>query len=151
MLTHQLSELTCEAAVLTERQIGTDAILQRREPPLGQPGDVGLRERLEREVRERLPPPKPERRPQRAGSVGRRGGQLVPALLGEALETHRVDPVGVDGKQVSRLTGEQNLAHLAPSSIRLDSAPQVRHVRLERVGRRLRWLCTPEHLEEAIG
>ena len=74
-----------------------------------------------------------------------------PDAFDEALEAPRVDPIGLDGEHVARLTRDENPARLAPSSIGLEGGAKARHVGLERVGRGLRRLCTPEDLEEAIG
>ena len=122
VLTHQLGELTREGTVLTEREVRADAVLQRGEPQLGQPRDVSLREGLIGEVRQGFAPPECERGPQRTGRVGWSSRELVAALRCEALETRRVDSVGLDGEQVAGFTGDQNLAGFASDSIGLEGS-----------------------------
>ena len=59
-------ELGDELGVAPEREVRLDPLLERDEPELLEPGDLGLGERLVEEVRERRPAPERERLAQRA-------------------------------------------------------------------------------------
>ena len=61
MLGGQLLELGDDERVLPRRQARIDALLQRGEAQLLEPGDLALRERLELDVGQRRPTPQPER------------------------------------------------------------------------------------------
>ena len=61
VLGDQRLELRHQLVMAAERQVGVDAILERREPQLLQPGDLALRVRLAAEIGERLAVPERER------------------------------------------------------------------------------------------
>ena len=77
----QLLELSDHGLVPPEQEIGFDAILERGETKVFEPGDGGLGERLEAEIRRRRAPPEAERlvellrRPLRVA-----GGERLPAF-----------------------------------------------------------------------
>lgn len=64
MLAHERVELADQLRVPTEREIGVDSILERRETLLLEPGRLALRKRLVREVSQRGPAPQRQRLPQ---------------------------------------------------------------------------------------
>ena len=51
VLANELPQLTAKRCLPAEGELGLDAVFERGEPQLGEPGDLGLGERLEREVR----------------------------------------------------------------------------------------------------
>ena len=61
VLADERLELGDQGRVAAERQIGLDALLERQQPELVEPGDLGLRELLVGEVRERRAAPHVER------------------------------------------------------------------------------------------
>src|SRR5918994_1353282 len=58
MLTYERLELRDQGGVISEGEVGLDAVLERDQPELLDRGDVGLCERLVREAAERRPAPK---------------------------------------------------------------------------------------------
>ena len=92
MLGDEPLELGHDVGVAAERQVGVDALLQRRGVALLEPGDLGLRERLVRDVGQSRPAPQRERLAQPRGGVG---GSLarerLAALVHEPLETLHVE------------------------------------------------------------
>ena len=64
MLAHQRLELADQRRVPAEREIRVDPVLERRQALLLEPGSLGLRERLVREVRQRRSAPQRQRLPQ---------------------------------------------------------------------------------------
>ena len=61
MLGGQLLELGDDERVLALRQTRVDALLQRGDAQLLEPGDLSLRERLERDIGQGGPAPQPQR------------------------------------------------------------------------------------------
>src|SRR5436309_4791778 len=61
MLRSELLELRHDRAVAPRREVGVDALLQRREPELSEPRDLVLGEIVELDVGERRPTPELER------------------------------------------------------------------------------------------
>ena len=57
MLGHELLELGDELGAAAELELGLEALLRDRQPQLAQALDDRPRERLEREIGERLAPP----------------------------------------------------------------------------------------------
>ena len=57
VLANKLCQLTAQCRVPAKGKLSLDAVFERGEPQLGEPGDLGLGEWLEREVRQRLPTP----------------------------------------------------------------------------------------------
>jgi hypothetical protein len=96
-------KLADESCVLAKREVGVDAVLERREALLLEPRDLGLRERLVCEVRERRAALEGERLaqcPRRAVWVALL--ERLPSLGGERRETVRVDLAGRDVEEVAR-------------------------------------------------
>ena len=103
MLGDQLFELGDDESVLTRRQPRADALFQRGEAQLLEPGDLSLRERLERDIGQRRPAPQSERiveqAPRRrfvAFDASR------PRRPDERLEAPRVDRVRLDHEPIAR-------------------------------------------------
>ncbi len=70
-----------------EREIGLDALLERDQPELLEAGDVGLCERLVREIRERRAAPQAECLAKQLARAGRLASlQRIAPVACEALE-----------------------------------------------------------------
>ena len=101
MLRHDLLELRDEHRAAAELELGVEALLQHRQTQTAQALDDRHRERLEREIRERLAPPDRERFPVeldgrlRVATAERRSRSIREPL--EVLEVERIrrhqDPV----------------------------------------------------------
>ena len=103
VLGDQLPQLADELGVPAGGQVGLDARLQRGQPLLLEPRDLGLRERLERQVGERRPAP--QARAPRAGPrgvLGLPGGQRAPPVLDQPLEA-----LGVELARLARAGGSR--------------------------------------------
>jgi hypothetical protein len=125
----QLFELADELGMAALREVGFDALFERRESEFFEARDLGLGERLVRELRQRRPAPERER-------------LLVPPLANEPFEAVHVDLVWVDAQDVAgRLRGEHPVReHLAqPRDVHL-------HARDGGLGRAL----APEFIDEAV-
>ena len=70
MLGDQLLELGDDERVLPRRQARVDALFQGRDAQLLEPGDLSLRERLERDIGQCRPSPQPERIVEQAPRLG---------------------------------------------------------------------------------
>ena len=91
VLGNERLELGHQLVIATDRQVGVDAILDRRQTKLLQPGDLALRERLVPEVRQRLPAPERKRLVQACRPVARIGALSRPG--DQRLELGDVDLV----------------------------------------------------------
>ena len=86
-------ELADQLRVAAERQVGVEAVLDRGQAQLLQPGDVGLERGLESEVAERGPAPEREgARERRRGRLGPAGAKLRPRIAHRVLEAMEVEP-----------------------------------------------------------
>ena len=123
-------ELACERAVAARVEVGVDPRLQRGQPRFLEPRRLRLRERLEGEVGERLPPPERER-------------AVRVAVGDQAREAVDVELVGVDADDVARRPGDDPVGADRP-------AERV-HVHLERARRARRRLLAPDPVDQAVG
>ena len=143
VLGDQRLELSDQDVVLSERKVGLDPLLERGHPQLGQAGNLGLSERIEREVRQRRASPELEGHAQGARRGLVRAGVEVPSsLLGQVLELCGVDRVGVDPEQIA--------GRLPDDRVRRQQLAELRHVDLERVGRGLGRVASPELLDQCV-
>jgi hypothetical protein len=110
MLGDEGLELGDERVVAPEREIRFDPGLERGQPEFLQPGDLGLGERLEGEVRKWSSPPqrqcltKRRRRP-----LGLAARELPPAAVQESLEAADVERLWRNTQHVPRRVRDQNL------------------------------------------
>ena len=92
MLGGRCLEFADERAVPSERQVGIDPLLDRRQPALLEPVDLDAHDRIEFEVGEGPPTPEHLCRPKRARGGDRiADGQRVAALSNEVLELLEVE------------------------------------------------------------
>ena len=85
---------------------------------LGEPGALGLGERLVGELRQRPATPQPERSPSLAAARSRHPAERLAALVGEPLEAGQVQLVGVQLQQVAGLAAGQDGGRLALRPVR---------------------------------
>ena len=94
------------------------------------PGDLGLREAVERELLQRRPAPERERLVQRHERQGRVGSGA--RLVDELLESMQVELSRFETQKIAGRTGDDQPVHAAAPS-RLERAAQVRDVRVKDV------------------
>ena len=140
---HERLELGDELGVAAEREIGVDSLLEHDGAQLLESRDLGLRERLVREVGQRRATPELERL---AKGTGRRTGiaraERRPPLVREPREAVDVHALRLELEDVARrprheLLGAQSLAELGD-------------VHLDGVRRGLRRLPRPQCLDEPV-
>ena len=133
-------ELPDHRRMATERELGVEAIFERREPELGQAGGLG---RGEPQVRERFAPPQRQRllQPCRSGNVLALGEELAP-LRGQPFERERVELVAVDDERVAVGRRADPLGRQEPA--------ELRDVDLECMRCRRRWTARPQLLDQRV-
>ncbi len=110
VLGDELFELDDELAVVSERKVGIDALLDCLQAKLLEPADRSLRERLVREIGERRPAPQSQRLAQLLRGDRRLGGRRLPD---EALEALQVELVAIKREDIPGGTREQLSAALS--------------------------------------
>jgi hypothetical protein len=143
---HQHLELRHQPAVAPELEVRLDAVLDRRRAQLLQPGDLGLRERLEREVGERRATPLLQRGAEpRGGALGLPRLERPAALLPERLEAVEVELARFEREAVARGRG------LQPAAASSQRPPQSRDRHLQRLDRVPPRLPGPQVVREPVG
>ena len=84
----------------------------------------------------------------RRGGLG--AGEPV-SFGGETLEPDRIDVVDLGAQHVARRLADEDRRRCTRQALRLQSAPQVRHVRVERAGRPCRRLIAPYVVDQPLG
>src|SRR5207248_1899771 len=123
--------------------IRLDPILERRQPRFLQATNRRLRERFVRKVRERLPPPQPQRRAQSLPgahrvAIAERPSSLVP----ERLETDRVD--------LRRRDREPVAPSLRDDQSGTERLAQLRYVYLHSLDRGRRGSLSPQLVDQPV-
>ena len=140
----QRLQLPRHIAMAAQRQIGLDPGLDRGQRQLVQPRPLTERELGVGELDQRLVATQRERGVQRPRRRRRIAGHELAASLGdETLEADDVEIVGRDRERVAGI-GRHDLR-------RTERPPQLRHRRLERVGRIARRRVAPQVGDEAFG
>ena len=144
-------ELSDHRAVAAEREVDVDPLLDRGHAELLEAGDLRLRERLVGEVRQRRPAPQVERLAKSLGCARR----VPPPGDGNrhlelALETLRVERLGLGPQRIPPRPGRQDLARRPLGALRLEQPAQLSDVDLERVRRRRRWGLAPEGIDQPV-
>ena len=139
MLLDQALELANELGVVRRVEVGLDPLFQRREAKLLEMSDMGLRERLEREVGERGAAPETQSLSQCSGPFGR-----VPASRGvdQSPEPIEVELIRLDVHPVPGRFGLEDL--------RSECLPKLRDEVLQRRDGGSRRLLTPERVDEPV-
>ncbi len=151
VLTDQRLKLADERGVEAEGEIGLDPLLERGEAQLLEARDFRLRERLVREVGERVPAPQIEGVVEQFGGGRRISGGGRPRSLAELmLEALRVEPVRLDPEQVAAGARQHDLARRSPCALGLERLAKLRDVHLERVRRGLGRPRPPQVVDQAI-
>ncbi len=137
-------EFSDQLGVATEAQIGVDPPLQRGQPELVEPGDLGCDGRFVVEVGERRSPPRGERLREQRRRRGRVGAQQRCCPGHRLLEgLHVVVEVGRLHQIAAGRGPERKLLAERP--------PQVRHVHLEGLSGRCRRLLAPQLVDQTAG
>ena len=145
VLTNQLLKLGDQFTVPAEREVCLDAPLQGREPLLLQPCDLGLRERLERQVGQSRPAPQTERLPKH------RSGILGPCLRQRTLPPFEqpLEPVGVElARRHAQPVARRGAHHHRVIAERL---AQPRHMHLNSSNRGWRSIVPPQRRDKTLG
>ena len=132
-------ELGHQRAVTAELEVGLDPILERGEPELVQPRDLGLRERLVADVLVRRPAPQLERL---AEGRRRRLGRLRAPASREALEPLEVELAGLQAQAIAGPFGHDPVRSQPPA--------QRVHLDLERVRRARRRALAPQRVDQPV-
>src|SRR5207247_853239 len=102
LFAHEALELGNELAIPAESELGLDPLLDRSDPKLLEPGDLGLGEELVAEVGERRAAPEIERASDRVRSPVRLAvGQRLAPLGDQRLEPVDVECAGLDVEDVA--------------------------------------------------
>ncbi len=141
VLRDQPLELGDEVAVASEREVGLDPLLERREAKLLEPPDSRLRKRLVGEVGERGPAPQPQRRAQLPRSDSRLRGIR---LADKALEAKQVKLLALQRDEVARRTRNKQRTRVA------QRLSQLRDQNLQRSAPRRGRPLTPQVVEQPI-
>jgi hypothetical protein len=145
VLLHEGGELRHELGVAAGGEVGVDAQLQRLEPLLLEPRDLGGGERERSEIGQRRATPQRERVLQRLGrGAGVPGLEGPPALGDQPREAVGVDLGGVRPDRVARGGGDQDV-------LAAERPPQARDVHLHGLGRRGRRVLAPQRERDALG
>lgn len=123
-----------------EVEIGVDPVAEGGEMQFVQTSDLGLREVVERELRERRAPPQCERFPEKLPPLV---GREVPRVSKRALEAIRIDLIRGDLQEIAGRLGHQHVWTQQPAELR-DEVVQRRRSRLRR-------LFAPEVADELFG
>ena len=126
-----------------EREIGLDPLLHRRHTQAFEPSDLGLGERLERELGQRRSTPEAERFVQGSRrTLGIALCERIPPLAEPALEAVQVELGRLDREQVAGRAGQQ--------SLRGQQLAQPRDVDLQALHRGFGRLVAPELVDQTI-
>jgi hypothetical protein len=121
-------------------EVGLDALLDCRQPPLLEPLGLGIRERLVEDVGERRPAPHGQRlveKPRRDGRVAARARPLERLFEAVEVELARSDSDQIAGRPAQQPIGAQQ-------------APKPRDVAVERLRRAGRRLVAPESRDQPV-
>ena len=143
VLGHQGVELTDELVMVPRREVRVDRELGGGEPQLLEPADLGIRERLLREIRERIAAEQRERLARRARRPPGRG--RARRLQDQPLEATHVHPLAVD-PQLVRAPARDDLRS-APGGQRAAQPPDVV---LHHLGSARRRVVSPQALDQPI-
>src|SRR5918994_2237027 len=143
MVADEPLELGHELGVAAEGKVGLDPLLERGQAQLLETRDLTLRERLERDVRERRAAPQSERCSQRLGrKVGLARGEQLSTVAEQALEPAEVELLGLECEQVAAPVRLQ-----APVAERLT---ELRDVDVDAVEGARRRALAPQRIDQAI-
>jgi hypothetical protein len=146
MLGDEPFELGHHVGVAAERQVGVDALLQRRKVSLLEPRDLGLRERLVRNVGQGRPAPHGERLAQAGGGVDRPPvRERLATLVREPLEPVYIELAVPHLERVAVVPRLQPL----PGAV-LECAAQLADVVLENLRRGGRRRLAPQGVDQPL-
>ena len=125
VLLDDLLQLRHQVGVLAECQPGLGQRVHHLQPQIGQPLGLPAQSGQGGQVRQRLPAPQRQRRPQLHGALGRITS--LPAQLDQPLRTLQVGGLGAEVEQVSRPARDDR-------GTTAEHPAQVRHMALQCVG-----------------
>ena len=132
----------------TAGQLGIDALLQRRQASVLQPGRLGPGTGSVGNIGQGRSPPQGQGRPQgRRCFGGRAGPRLAPGRGHQRLEPDGVEVLGRDQGHVAGRPGHN---HTVTAGLPQRFA-QTGHEHLQRMGRSLRWIAAPEVVGQTLG
>ncbi len=136
-------ELGHQLVVTAERELGLEAVFQRRDVEFVEPCDLVLREPLVRQIRQRRAVPECKCRVQTVQRVGViTGRQGCPALGEEPLEAVAVELVGLEGEAVG--------AADSSNRVRRQLLAQGRDAVLQHLRRGRRRLVAPQLVDDHV-
>ena len=142
---HELPQLADELGVAVAQQVRRDARLERGQPLLLQPRDLGRRERLEGEIRERRATREPQRfAQQRRRVLGLAAGQRALPVVEQPREPLGVELAGRDLEEIARRCRAEDVG---PA----ERLAQPRHVHLDALDGARRRVLAPQRERQAIG
>jgi hypothetical protein len=151
MLADQRFELPDDGRVITERQSGFDAVLDRHNAEIVEPHSLSLRELFGRKLGQRRPPPQRQRIIQelhcrRCVITTHRRLRLTD----QALEAHRVELHRINRKQITRRIRQQDRWLVAWTAVGLEDLAQPRDIHVH-CRRGARWrIVSPEAYDDAV-
>ena len=146
----QALEFTGDLVVVPERKLGLDPVLQCTEPQLLEARDLGLGERLVREVGERRAAPQSQRGIELlAGRSGLIGGERLAPPSHKPLEARDVEALRIHAQLVAGRPGDDQAAGLA-SAASVQRFAKPRHCHLERPDRLLAPVTGPELIDQPV-
>ena len=142
---HELPQLADELGVAVAQQVRRDARLERSQPLLLEPRDLGRRERLEGEIRERRAAREPQRfAQQRRRVLGLAAGKRALPVVEQPLEALGVELAGRHLEEISRRCRAEDVR---PA----ERLAQPRHVDLDALDGARRRVLAPQRERQAIG
>ena len=108
MLSNEGFQLADDLAMPTERKVVVDALLERGEPELLQPGSLAFGERLVAELTECGPAPEGQRLTERGGTVAAADGDQLFESRGVEVFWRHSDPIA--GRFRQNVTRPEHLA-----------------------------------------
>jgi len=129
---HKSLELSYQLGMSPQRKLGLDAMLERCDSELLEPGDSRLSEGLVGEICQGWSPPELEGPTEAARrSRGITLSECAMRLVAPALEEMEVDLLGCYTNQIARLARLEQRARNAGRTIRIEKLAEVRDVRLQ--------------------
>jgi hypothetical protein len=141
-------QLEGEGLVVAARQLGVDAVLDRRDTGFAEPGGFGLERRTHGDVDERITPPEADRLSKRC-----RGREhIVGASQGASTLDHRQEALLVElvGKQVEAVAARDKVETRCVVAV-VEQLAQLRHPHLQRVTGPAGLKRRPQLINDAIG
>jgi hypothetical protein len=142
ILERQRLELADKRRILSQIELGGQAILHRQLPRFLESGYLALQRELVAQLTERGPSPEPERVPEVVPARGRIAMELLLPSQRQQLELPRIELARLDSDPVSAMRSIQSVCP--------DGRPEAVDVALERAPRRLGRLVAPDVIDQDV-